>query len=177
MKQHCPISHNRRTLGSAHQHSLRCQGRRNRSALANSPRFAPRQQKHSIKWLLKQTQIFPPDVSTTNKNNNANGTDKQPGKPPDIDPSLLHEQIDSYLTKTALILDAALHNFRHAADQQHFYQHTNDDANANDKQSDEPPNTDPSLLREQIDSYLTETAPILDAALHDFRHAADQQHL
>ena len=69
------------------------------------------------------------------------------------------------------------HDFRHAADQQPFYQHTDDDANATNKQSVKPPNTDPSLLREQIDSYLTETAPILDAALHDFRHAADQQHL
>ena len=55
----------RRTPGSAHRHSLCCQGRRNRSALANYPRFAPRQQKHRIKWLLKQTQIFLPDISMT----------------------------------------------------------------------------------------------------------------
>ena len=57
--------HRRRTLGSAHRRSL-CRHRRpHQSALATPLHFAPRQQKHSIKWLLKQTQIFPPDTAAT----------------------------------------------------------------------------------------------------------------
>ena len=98
--------HRRRTLRSAHQRSLRHQRRRHHHALATPLHFTPRQQKHSIKWLLKQTQIFPPDLSTHINN----------------EPSLStthHEQIDLYLSATAFILDAALRNFEHDRKQQH----------------------------------------------------------
>jgi hypothetical protein len=85
-----------------------------------------------------------------------------------------------YLSETALILDAALRDFKHDRDQQKLQEQANNhnnDANATDNQSKEPPDTDPSLLHEQIDSYLAKTALNLDAALHDFKHAADQQPL
>ncbi len=133
--------HRRRTLGSAHRRSLRRQGQWNRSALATPPRFAPRQRKHSIKWLLKQTQFFLPDISTTNT------ADHHPNDKPQS--SILHKQIDSYLFETALILDAALRDFEHDRDQQNLQEQANNhnnDANATDNQSDEPPDTDPSLL-------------------------------
>jgi hypothetical protein len=85
-----------------------------------------------------------------------------------------------YLFETALILDAALRDFEHDRDQKSLQEQANNhnnDTNATNNQSDEPPDTDPSRLHEQIDSYLAETVLILDAALHDFRHAVDQQPL
>ncbi len=111
-------------------------------------------------------------MSTTNT------ADHHPNDKPQS--SILHKQIDSYLFETALILDAALRDFEHDRDQQNLQEQANNhnnDTNATDNQSDEPPDTDPSLFHEQIDSYLAKTALILDAALHDFRHAADQQPL
>jgi hypothetical protein len=77
-----------------------------------------------------------------------------------------------------VILDAALRDFEHDRDQQNLQEQANNhnkDANATDNQSNEPPDTDPSLLHEQIDSYLAKTALNLDAALHDFKHATNQK--
>ena len=99
--------HRRYSLPSAHRRSLRRQRRRHRHVLVTPLHFAPRQQKHSIKWLLKQTQIFLPDLPTpTPDTNDAND------EPPSF-------TIDLYLSATALILDAALRDFEHDRKQQH----------------------------------------------------------
>jgi len=77
-----------------------------RSTLANAPHFAPRQQKHSIKWLLKQTQIFPPTLTP------ADTDDHHPYDDDDDPKSSIHQtSIDSYILATAVVLDAALHGF------------------------------------------------------------------
>ena len=51
-------SHRHRTRCSAHQRSLRHQRHRHQHVHTNSPHFAPRPQKHGIRWLLAQLQFF-----------------------------------------------------------------------------------------------------------------------
>ena len=145
-QQTAPPRHRRRALGSAHRRSLRRQRRRLQSTLASAPHFAPRQQKHSIKWLLKQTQLFPPTITTT-VDDDANHHPRD-----DQNSSIPSTQIDSYIRATALILDAALHDF-----EQDTYH--------------DPPHP----LRTQIDSHdLTDATLILDAALRDLADIANQ---
>ena len=105
--------HRRRTLSSAHRRSLRRQRRRHQHVLATPLHFAPRQQKHSIKWLLKQTQIFPPGLSAPMTPDAHHTNDESSSS------TIHHDQIDLYLSATALILNAALCDFEHDRKQQH----------------------------------------------------------
>ena len=149
--------HRHRTLRSAHRRSLCRQRRRHQHAFATPLHFAPRQRKHSIKWLLKQTQIFPPDTSATTPDAHHNDDESRS--------STIHEQIDLYLSATALILDAALCDFEQDRKQQHLlhdqHNNTNHDTDSTNNHSDDHLDNDPTVL-------------ILDDALNTFRYAADQ---
>jgi hypothetical protein len=108
---HCPKTtppqRQRRTLGNAHQQSLRHQEQRTQSALASILHFAPCLCKDSINWLLSQNKIFPPNIPATNT------TDYSlPDKPFDSKSSILLKQINSYLSEMVLILDIALCDLR-----------------------------------------------------------------
>jgi hypothetical protein len=63
---------------------------------------------------------------TNNTDNNANSTNNHSDVHLDTDPSLLHKKADLHLTKTALIPDDVLNDFRHAADQHPLYKHPNE---------------------------------------------------
>lgn len=151
-----------------HRCSPHRQRQRDQHALATPLHFAPRQWKHSIKWLLKQAQIFPPDTSANTPDAQQNDNDSCP--------PTIHKQIDLYLSATALILDAALRDFEHDQKQQHPLRNKNNnidlDTDSLHKHSDKHLDNDPSLLR-KADSYFTETAQILDDALNNFRYSAD----
>ena len=135
-----PPRHRRRTLGSAHRRSLHRQRRRTRSTLANAPHFAPRQQKHSIKWLLKQTQIFPPTLTP------ADTADHHPHDDDDPKSSIPQTPVESYILATTLVLDAALRDFGHDTDQQHLREqaaaHISQPRTTTDANTDTPTNTD-----------------------------------
>ncbi len=154
---------------SSHQGSLHRQRRRHQHALATPLHFTPCQRKHSIKWLLKQTQIFPPDTPGTTPDAHHNDGESRS--------STIPEQIDLYLLATALILNAALCDFEHNRTQQHPLcdQHNNidHDTDSPNNHSDEDLDNDPSPLHE-VDSYFTETALILDDALNNFRYTTDR---
>ena len=135
--------HRCHTLCSAHRHSLLHQRRRHQHVLATPLHFAPRQQKHSIKWLLKQTQILPPDISAPTPDAHHND-DKSSS-------STIHEQIDLYLSAIALILDDAICDFEHDQKQQHLPPDQHDTAaTAPPHQQNENDSTPPNLHADRI---------------------------
>ena len=73
--------HRHRALGSAHRRSIRRCIRRQRQqhqrALATPLHFAPRQRKHSTRWLLVQAKFFPPDTSATSDDVHHNDDESQ----------------------------------------------------------------------------------------------------
>ena len=79
--------------------------------------------------------------------------------------STIHEQINLYLSATALILDAALRDFKHDRKQQHLshdqHNNTDHDTDSTYKHSDGHLDKDPTVLT-------------LDDALNNFRYTADQ---
>ena len=79
--------------------------------------------------------------------------------------STIHEQINLYLSATALILDAALRDFKHDRKQQHLshdqHNNTDHDTDSTYKHSDGHLDKDPKVLT-------------LDDALNNFRYTADQ---
>ena len=79
--------------------------------------------------------------------------------------STIHEQIDLYLSATALILDAALRDFKHDQKQQHLshdqHNNTDHDTDSTYNHSDGHLDKDPTVLT-------------LDDALNNFRYTADQ---
>jgi hypothetical protein len=108
-----PPQRQHRILGSTHWQSLRCQEQRNQSALAAIPHFDPCLRKNSIIWLLRRNKIFPPNIPATDTTNHS-----LPDEFFTSESSTLLEQITSYLSETALILDTALCDLKRDIDGQ-----------------------------------------------------------
>ena len=135
--------HRHRALGSAHRRSIRRCIRRQRQqhqrALATPLHFAPRQRKHSTRWLLIQAKFFPPDTSAASDDVHHN--DDESRSP------TTREQIDISPLATAPNLDAAPHDPTHDRSQLHSLrnQHNNTDQDIDlpINHSDEHPDDDP----------------------------------